>query len=224
MTRRSVDLNLLDGLTPYDDGHALQLSLVERRKAGEICDTLVLLEHPPVITMGRYADDRGLLAAVDEIEAAGLALRHVERGGQATYHGPGQIVGYPIVNLHGLGLGVAAYVRGLEQVMIDAAAGLGIEAFRQQKLTGVFTVEGKIGAIGVRVTRGVTYHGFAFNVEPDLDHYRFIVPCGMTGIGVTSVRALTGEQGPSFEDARSAIVEAFLNVFDFERSARDIPL
>lgn len=215
MSARALDLRVLDGLTPYDEAHGLQLELVERRKSGAVPDTLVLLEHPPVITLGRNASDAGLLASEVELERAGVLLRRIERGGQATYHGPGQIVGYPIVDLHALKLGVAKYVRNLEQVMIRAAAAFGVEASTRDELTGVFTDQGKVGAIGVRVTRGVTFHGFAFNVEPDLAHYRFIVPCGMTGMPVTSLRALRSGDVPQMSEVRQAIVDAFCEVFGF---------
>lgn len=237
MSARVLDLRVLDGLTPYDEGHGLQLELVEQRKASAIPDTLILLEHPPVITLGRNASDAGLLASAIELEREGVLLRRIERGGQATYHGPGQLVGYPIVDLHALAIGVATYVRNLEQVMIRAAAALGVEAHTREGLTGVFTDRGKLGAIGVRVTRGVTFHGFAFNVDPDLSHYRFIVPCGMTGIAVTSLAALRhtsdgratlrssqpseassaqeGGAGPPMSEVREAIVEAFCGVFGF---------
>jgi lipoate-protein ligase B len=239
LSRPGIDLLVREGLTPYDEAHALQLDLVEQRKSGAIRDTLILVEHPAVVTLGRNASTDGLLVPFAELERAGVELRRVERGGQATFHGPGQIVGYPIVDLHGLGLGVATYVHNLEQVMIDAAAALGVEAFRRDEVVGVFTDAGKLGAIGVRVTRGVTFHGFAFNVATNLDHYRFIVPCGMTGMPVTSVTALLdvdaratlrspqpleaptdqkGEVGQTMSRARQSIVSAFCDVFGFDLS------
>jgi lipoate-protein ligase B len=213
--KRPLELRVLDGITAYDEAHALQLDLVERRKAGAVPDTLILLEHEPVITLGRNASDQGLLATEEQLERAGVILRRIERGGQATYHGPGQLVGYPIVDLHGLGIGVATYVRSLEQVMIRAAKTFDVEAYTRDELTGVFTDQGKLGAIGVRVTRGVTFHGFAFNVDPMLEHYRFIVPCGMTGIGVTSLRSLRSGDEVPMSDVRRAIVDAFNDVFGF---------
>jgi lipoate-protein ligase B len=169
-----------------------------------------------VITLGRNARGEGLLASEEELARAGLILRRIERGGQATYHGPGQVVGYPIIDLHGLGIGVAAYVRNLEQVMIRTAAAFGVEARAKEKITGVFTEQGKLGAIGVRVTRGITYHGFAFNVDPRIEHYRFIVPCGMTGIDVTSLRALRSGEELGMSEVRSVIVDAFGEVFGYE--------
>lgn len=208
-------LVILDGLTPYDEAHALQLDAVERRKRSEIPDTLILLEHTPVVTLGRNADEQGVVAPADLLEARGIDVRRIERGGQVTYHGPGQIVGYSILNLHGLRLGVAKYVAALEDVMILAARTLGVKSDRKDGTTGVFSTHGsggKIGAIGVRVTRGVTYHGFAFNVDPDLSHYDFIIPCGMSDTPVTSIAAILGE-APSMKVARDAIVESFADVF-----------
>jgi lipoate-protein ligase B len=221
MPRPLLALRVLRGLAPYGEAHALQRATVEQRKAGAVPDTLILLEHPPVITLGRNAAERGVTASSAELAAAGIEVHRIERGGEATYHGPGQIVGYPIVNLHELRIGVASYVRNLEETMIRAAAALGVESFRYEKLTGVFTEHGKVGAIGVRVTRGVTYHGFAFNVDPDLTHYRLIVPCGMTGMPVTSVAQLlrgAGEAPPLMDAARAAIVAAFLEVFGMEQA------
>jgi len=215
MSPGGFDLRVLPGLTPYDEGHALQHELVELRKAGEVRDTLILVEHEPVITLGRNASKAGLLATGGQLERAEVILRRIERGGQATYHGPGQLVGYPIVDLHGLGIGVATYVRNLEQVMIRAAAELGVAASTRDKLTGVFTDQGKLGAIGVRVTRGVTYHGFALNVDPRFDHYGLIVPCGMTGMPVTSLRALRSGEPVAMGEVQQAIVDAFREVFGY---------
>jgi len=216
MRPRRLELRVLEGITPYDAAHQLQLDLVDRRKSGAIPDTLVLLEHEPVITLGRNASDKGLLATAEELGRAGVILRRIERGGQATYHGPGQIVGYPILDLHALGIGVATYVRNLEQVMVRTAAAFGARAFTRDGLTGVFSDAGKLGAIGVRVTRGVTFHGFAFNVDPRIEHYAFIVPCGMTGMPVTSLRALLPTGAPPLGDVREAIVSAFRGVFGYE--------
>ena len=215
MSGEACRLVILDDLTPYDEGHALQLDIVEQRKRSEIPDTLILLEHTPVLTLGRNADEQGVVASADLLKLRGIEVRRIERGGQVTYHGPGQIVGYPILNLHGLGLGVAKYVAALEDVMILAARTLGVASDRKDGTTGVFSISdsgGKIGAIGVRVTRGVTYHGFAFNVDPDLSHYDFIVPCGMSDTPVTSIAAILGE-APPMKAARDAIVESFAEVF-----------
>lgn len=207
---RDIDVRILPGLTPYAEAAALQRDLVGRRQAGTAPDTLLLLEHPPVITLGRNARGEGVVAPPALLEALGVEVHRVERGGQATWHGPGQIVGYPICDLHGLGLGVAAWVRALEETMTRAAATLGVQAVRRPGITGVFTERGKLGAIGVRISRGVSFHGFAFNVDPDLSQYRLIVPCGMAEIPVTSLAALLG-RAPSMDDARRALIDAFLD-------------
>ncbi len=218
MDNSRFELIVLPGRTPYGDAHRMQLDRVARRKAGEVRDALILLQHPPVVTLGRNADTAGVVASDDELSSRGISVHRIERGGQATYHGPGQIVGYPIIDLHGLRIGVARYVHLLEQVMIDAAGALGVEATRREGITGIFATGGnggKIGAIGVRVTRGVTYHGFAFNVDPDLTNYQLIVPCGMTDTPVTSIAALTGSS-PGISVSLDALVDSFQRNFEVE--------
>jgi len=192
-----LNVRRLPGLTPYPAAHALQLELVRRRQVGEVPDTLLLLEHAPVVTLGRNADSAGLLASPETLAAAGIDLHRVERGGQATYHGPGQVVGYSILGLQDRGLGVRAYVGRLEEVMIRLAAAFGVTARHLPGRPGIYTAAGKLGAIGVAVSRGVSYHGFAFNVAPDLSHYRFIVPCGQADIPATSLAALLGSEPDS---------------------------
>jgi lipoyl(octanoyl) transferase len=213
------ELHVLPGLSDYGETLALQRDRAARRREGEVEDALLLVEHPPVLTLGRHADPDGVLAAGSLLETLGIGVHRVERGGQVTYHGPGQIVGYPILDLRALRLGVGAYVRRLEEVMIRAARGLGVEASRREGVVGVFASAGKIGAIGVRVARGVSFHGFAFNVETDLDHYRLIVPCGMPEVMPSSVLSILGES-PGMDVAREAIVEAFEEVFGARRTTR----
>ena len=216
MSRSEILVREIEGLVPYDLGHAMQLDTVAARSRGEAPDILFLLEHAPVVTLGRNAADAGVVATAEELARAGVEVRRSERGGQTTYHGPGQIVGYPIVDLRGLRFGVAQYVRGLEETMIRAAGNFGVSAGRREGIVGVFADEGcgaKIGAIGVRVSRGIAFHGFAFNVAPNLDHYRFIVPCGLTGVGVASLASLLGE-APPMAAVREALIAAFADVFD----------
>jgi lipoate-protein ligase B len=212
VTRPETALIVLEGLTDYEEALGLQRDIVARRRENEAPDTLILLEHPPVITLGRHADPAGVVAAQDELSSRGIGVHRIERGGQVTYHGPGQVVGYPIMDLRRRGMGVGDYVHGLEDVMVRAAAALGVEARRQDGVVGVFTDLGKIGAIGVRVARGISFHGFAFNVEPDLTHYRFIVPCGMAEVPVTSILGILGTS-PGLPAARDALSEAFEEVF-----------
>jgi lipoyl(octanoyl) transferase len=223
MSRGEIRVRIPEGLVPYDAAREMQLDAVAARRAGEAPDTLFLLEHPPVITLGRNADLAGVVATAEELARSGIDVRRSERGGQTTYHGPGQIVGYPIVDLRALRLGVAEYVRGLEETMMRAANALGVGAGRRDGIVGVFADGGrgpKIGAIGVHVSRGIAFHGFAFNVAPDLDHYRFIVPCGLSAIGVASLASILGA-APSMAAAREALIAAFAGVFDLEPIADD---
>jgi len=219
MTSREIRVRVLPGLTPYAEGLALQRELADARRAGAAPDTLLVIEHPPVITLGRSASAEGVLADPATLAALGVEVHRIERGGQATWHGPGQIVGYPISDIGALGLGVAAWVRALEETMIRAAAALGVAAGRRPGFVGVFTERGKIGAVGVRVSRRVSFHGFALNVDPDLSYYRLIVPCGMSDIPVTSIAAARG-RAPSMNEARQAIIDAFLDVAARTRISR----
>ena len=203
------------GLVPYEAALALQADLVTARKAGTIPDTLLLLQHPPVITLGvkvRQSREH-VLASDDELRARGIGLFETGRGGDVTYHGPGQIVGYPILDLRPDRCDVHRYVRDVEEVMIRVCAGYGLTAGRIKGLTGTWLGADKIGAIGVRISRWVTSHGFAFNVSTDLEHFRLIVPCGITDRGVTSLERATGRPVPMAE-AEDAIVREFAAVFD----------
>lgn len=177
------------GRMGYAAAFELQRSLVERRKRGEIADQLLIIEHPHVVTMGRNGHDENVLASTELLERAGIEFHRTDRGGDVTYHGPGQIVGYPIIDLRAWKRDVVAYIRGIEQVLIDALAEFSIESRRVEGATGVWTDSGKIAAIGVHISRWVTSHGFALNVETDLSYFNYIVPCGLTR-PVTSMRAM----------------------------------
>ncbi|MDP3064959.1 MAG: lipoyl(octanoyl) transferase LipB [Chloroflexota bacterium] len=179
------------GLVDYDRAWELQRALVERVKRGEASNTLLLLEHPHVYTLGRRAKESDLLADSATLSAIGATVRQVDRGGEATYHGPGQLVGYPILDLKGHG-GPLRYVRGLEETLARTLAEFGIKARAVPGLTGVWVADEKVAAIGVRVSGGVTSHGFALNVNTDLDYFKHIVPCGIRDKGVTSMRRLLG--------------------------------
>jgi lipoyl(octanoyl) transferase len=168
------------GRVAYADAFAMQQDFVARRKRGEIPDQLLIVEHPHVVTMGRSGHDENMLAAPELLERAGIAFHRTDRGGDVTYHGPGQVIGYPILDLREWKRDVVAYVRGLEQVLIGALAEFGIEAGREKGATGVWTSRGKIAAIGVHISRWVTSHGFALNVDTDLSYFQYIVPCGLT--------------------------------------------
>jgi lipoyl(octanoyl) transferase len=204
------------GLVPYDHGLALQAELVEARRRGDIPDTLLLLEHPHVITLGvRVHRDRShVLAADDELARRGVQICETGRGGDVTYHGPGQLVGYPILDLNPDRRDLHRYVRGLEEALIRAAGTFGIEAGRVAGLTGVWVGDEKVAAIGVRVSRWVTSHGFALNVTTDLDYFRLIVPCGITDRGVTSLERLLGRHVSTAEVGRR-VTDAFAGVFGY---------
>jgi lipoyl(octanoyl) transferase len=203
------DLGRLD----YEAALALQKELVERRKRGEIPDQFLLLEHPHVITLGRNARGEHLLAGPEILARAGIAVYATDRGGDVTYHGPGQIVGYPILDLRAWKRDVVAYVRSLEQVLIDALARFAIRAGRLEGCTGVWVEDRKIAAIGVHISRWITSHGFALNVTTDLDYFRYIVPCGLTR-PVTSMRAEGASA--SREQVIGALAASFANVFECE--------
>ncbi|MDQ3438816.1 MAG: lipoyl(octanoyl) transferase LipB [Planctomycetota bacterium] len=202
------------GRVSYAAGLELQRQLVEQRSAGEIGDQLLLLEHPPVITLGvKSRNDRAhVVATADALEAEGVEVFETGRGGDVTYHGPGQLVGYPIVDLKPDRCDVHKYVRDLEEVMIRTAAVFGVEASRLPGLSGAWVGNEKLAAIGVRIARWITSHGFAFNVNTSLNHFDFIVPCGITDRGVTSLQKLLGHPVPMHE-VEDATESAFGEVF-----------
>ena len=184
-------LNL--GREPYERAWELQHRLVKARQEGRLDDVLILLEHEPVITLGRLADASHILASADELRKAGIAVHRVERGGDVTYHGPGQLVGYPVLSLEKHHLGVSDYMHALEDVLIHTLCDFGVPAHRRAGIIGVWVGEAKIAALGARVERGVTYHGFALNVAPNLEHFALIVPCGLAGTRVTSMQRELGK-------------------------------
>ena len=206
------------GRIEYQDALDLQQTLVEQRKRGEIGDQLLLLEHPDVITLGvKTRHDRShVLETEASLAAKGVALFETGRGGDVTYHGPGQLVGYPILDLKPERCDVHRYVRDLEDALIRAAAEFGISAGRVPGLTGIWVGpdgrEDKLAAIGVRISRWVTSHGFALNVNTDLSRFGLIVPCGIVGRGVTSMQRLLGREVPMAE-VEAAVVRAFQAVF-----------
>ena len=210
---RTIEVRRL-GVISYADGLALQNTLVEQRKAGEIPDQLLLLEHPPVITLGVKArNDRShIVAGPDALAAEGVEVFETGRGGDVTYHGPGQLVGYPILDLKPDRCDVHKYVRDLEEVMIRTAAVYGVSAGRIDGLTGAWVGTEKLAAIGVRIARWVTSHGFAFNVNTALDHFDLIVPCGITDKGVTSLQKLLGH-AVSMDEVEDALIHEFTAVF-----------
>ena len=185
---RAVWLGDLDYQKAYD----LQLSLVEKVLSGQEPNTLLMLEHPHVYTKGRLSKDSDVLLTEEELAAKGIPVYETDRGGQVTYHGPGQLVVYPIVNLKDWG-GPVKYVRALEQVVIATLTEMGITANRESGNTGVWTSQGKLSAIGVKISRGIAFHGFALNVNTDLAYYQNIIPCGIADRPVTSMASILGQ-------------------------------
>jgi lipoyl(octanoyl) transferase len=211
------------GVVPYAEALELQKALVEARKADRIPDQFLLLEHPPVITLGvrARADRSHVLATPEALEREGIELFESGRGGDVTFHGPGQLIGYPILDLRPDRLDVHRYVRDLEEVTIRMAAAFGVVATRQPGLTGAWVeapepggamATEKIAAIGVRIARWITSHGFAFNVSTNLDHFGLIVPCGIVDKGVTSLARVLGRAVPMAE-VEAAAVAALTTVF-----------
>lgn len=205
------------GLVPYAEALELQKRLVDLRKAEEIPDQLLLLEHPPVITLGVKArNDRShVLVSPAALGEQGVELFETGRGGDVTYHGPGQLVGYPILDLRPDRCDVHRYVRDIEEALIRVAGAFGIAAGRTAGLTGAWVGDDKLAAIGVRISRWVTSHGFALNVGTNLSHFDLIVPCGITGKGVTSMERLLGRPVER-ADVETAVAQAFGAVFERE--------
>jgi lipoate-protein ligase B len=212
-----ADLTFLDvGRAAYGPTLRLQERLVAEVKAsGPERAYLVLVEHsPPVITLGRGADAANVVAPPAVLEAEGVEIHKASRGGDVTYHGPGQLVGYPILRLDLHGRDVHRYLRDLEEVLIRLLARFGVEAGRSEGQTGVWVGRRKVAAIGVAIRRWVTYHGFALNVCPDLGHFGLIVPCGIRGKGVTSLEKLLGRP-VSVAEVKVPLVECMVEVFGF---------
>jgi len=201
------------GRMGYGEAFERQRALVEQRKHAEIPDQFLIVEHPPTITLGRNGHIDNLLAREEVLERAGIAFHHTDRGGDITYHGPGQIVGYPILDLREWKRDVAAYVRSIEQVIIDALSDFSLAGERVPGMTGVWVDGAKIAAIGVHISRWVTSHGFALNVTTDLSYFQYIVPCGLVK-PVTSMAAL-GVMAQR-QDVIERLVVHFGRVFDFE--------
>ena len=203
------------GTVEYLHARELQDDLVNRVHDGQSPNTVLLLEHPHVYTRGRLSRDDHLLTPGDELAKLGVPVHETDRGGQITYHGPGQLVGYPIINLRQLGIGPLQYVRTLEQVIVDTLADFAIPAHTEPGLTGVWTAGGKIAAIGVKISRGIAFHGFALNVDTDLSWYRHIVPCGITDRPVTSMAVqLAAPVGTTA--VRTSLVTHFGNAMGLE--------
>lgn len=199
------------GRMDYGQAFQYQRELVEARKRGTVPDQLLFVEHPHTITLGRNGRLQNLLANADALRRAGIAFHETDRGGDITYHGPGQLVGYPILDLRDWRRDIGAYVRALEQVVIDTLAEFAMDAQRVPGMTGVWVNGAKIAAIGVHISRWITSHGFALNVRPDLEYFRYIVPCGLTK-PVTSMAQLGA--AAELEKVSERLAAHFGRVFD----------
>lgn len=224
MTRTCIVRDL--GRMGYAEALAIQQSIAEERKRGLGADHLLFVEHPHVVTVGRNGHEENILAPVEVLRRNGIELHYTDRGGDVTYHGPGQIVGYPIVDLREWKRDVGAYVRAIEQTIIDALADFGIHAERIPKMIGVWTrdssgIERKIAAIGVHLSRWVSTHGWALNVTTDLRCFQYIVPCGLTK-PVTSMAAVRAPQpAPRADDVKRALAQRFAENFDFQMQVEE---
>jgi len=206
------------GRIGYARALALQTDMVERRKRGEIPDHLLILEHPHVITMGRNGHMDNVLASPDVLQRAGIESHHTNRGGDVTFHGPGQIVAYPIVRLNDHGLSVGGFVRRLEEIVIATLKSFSIPAQKDDCAIGVWTPNkqgqlAKICALGVRIRRGVSLHGIALNVATDLSYFKLIIPCGLPGRAVTSLKELLGDQAPAIDIVKQQLADQFIAAF-----------
>lgn len=199
----------------YADALHLQRQLVDRRKRAEGVDTLIFVEHPHVVTMGRNGSESNVLASSDVLARTGIDYFETNRGGDVTYHGPGQLVGYPILDLREWMRDVHAYFHGVEQSLIDALAMFGVcaERIAERGYEGVWVKGEKIAAIGIHISRWITSHGFALNIDTDLSYFKYIVPCGLTK-PVTSLRSLGCTAAR--EEVMSAVAASFANVFQYE--------
>ncbi len=221
---KTVWLVNLDSV-PYADALALQHRIVDARKRGALNDTLLLLEHPPVFTLGRNANDSNILVSREFLQQQGIDVFRVERGGDVTYHGPGQLVGYPILDLHNFRMDVGWFVRSMEEMLIRAIGDFGIRGKRIEKLVGVWIdqpspiqPEAKIVQIGARIEQWITYHGFALNVDPNMAHFDLIIPCGISDKAVTSMaRVLNHPVDP--RAVRERVAARFGEVFGAEMVA-----
>ena len=213
----NIAMNIIDildlGLSPFKEVWDLQKELVKKRQNGQIKDTLILAEHEPVYTLGKNANENHIL----QNSPRDVKTYQIERGGDVTFHGPGQLVGYPIMDLHNYNKSISCYMRSLEQLIIDTLAEFRVTAERKDGLTGVWVGDEKIAALGVRVTRWITMHGFALNVSPDLTYYSGIIPCGIFEYGVTSMaKQLTDEV--AVDSVKQVLVEKFMNQFQTAES------
>ena len=207
--------NILDlGMSRYEDAWNLQKQLQSQRISGQIEDHLLLVEHFPVYTLGKNSPKEHLLVQ----ESESISIIQTDRGGNITFHGPGQLVGYPILDLNHYKKSVSWYMRELEQLIIDVLKEYDINAGRKKGLTGTWVRDKKIAALGVRISKWVTMHGFSLNINPDLKYYQGIIPCGISEYGVTSMAEILGENVPSMMEIKETLVKHFISKFSVYKS------
>ena len=207
--------NILDlGMSRYEDAWNLQKQLQSQRISGQIEDHLLLVEHFPVYTLGKNSPKEHLLVQ----ESESISIVQTDRGGNITFHGPGQLVGYPILDLNHYKKSVSWYMRELEQLIIDVLEEYDINAGRKKGLTGTWVRDKKIAALGVRISKWVTMHGFSLNINPDLKYYQGIIPCGISEYGVTSMAKILGENVPSMMEIKETLVKHFISKFSVYKS------
>lgn len=208
------------GLIGYSECLLIQQQLVKRRLEGSIGDILLLLEHRPVITMGTAGGEESFQVTPELVKQTGIEIRKTDRGGNVTYHGPGQLVGYPIFDLRSHGKDVHAFLRNLERVIVGVLSDFGVTGATLPGYTGVWVNEDKICSIGIAVRRWISYHGFALNVDPIVDHWQFIHPCGLVGKQVTSLKQILG-YSPSMDTVKARVVDGIAKVLGMEAVALD---
>ncbi|UCC12677.1 MAG: lipoyl(octanoyl) transferase LipB [candidate division WOR-3 bacterium] len=213
-------MNIIDlGRRDYKDVWDMQKTLHEKRVAGDIQDTLLLVEHDHVITLGKSGKEKNVLVPMKLLAEKGVAYYEIERGGDVTYHGPGQLVGYPIFNIKEHLIGIKPFIEKLQSVVIRALEQYDIQAHARDKMIGVWTAHGKICSIGVAVKRWVSFHGFALNVNTDLSYFNLINPCGMRDVNMTSMKEITHET-VDVQNVKKHIIDSFAQVFEQEAVAQ----
>lgn len=205
------------GTVPYEKALEYQENLLAKRIAEEIQDSLILLEHPPTITTGRKGNTENLLVREEYLKKHGISFVHASRGGDITFHGPGQIVGYPILNLKNHEMDIRKHLRMIEEMIIRTLRDFNIEGRRIDGVTGVWVKRSKIASIGIAIRKWVTYHGFALNVSTNLDYFELILSCGITDVRITSIGSWLGnEEEVKMDDVTRSVIKNFMGVFGFE--------
>lgn len=208
------------GTVPYEKALQYQENLLARRIAEEVPDSLILLEHPPTITTGRKGNTEHLLVREEHLRKHGISFVHASRGGDITFHGPGQIVGYPILNLKDHSMDIRRHMRMMEEMIIGTLGDFSIEGRRIDGVTGVWVKRNKIASIGIAIRKWVTYHGFALNVSTNLDYFDLILSCGITDVRITSMGSWLGNgRSVEMDDVTRSVIRNFMGVFGFEDSA-----